>query len=84
MLFAGTCNMQAQVEVEDENDDEEEYYEEEAPDSKIKVKNAKGEEEEIDLPEAMSTDVDSLLNLYNTRTYLHPDTTYKWPDINPI
>ena len=25
MLFAGTCNMQAQVEVEDENDDEEEY-----------------------------------------------------------
>ena len=55
MLFAGTCNMQAQVEVEDEDDDEEEYYEEEAPDSKIKVKNAKGEVEEIDLPEAMST-----------------------------
>ena len=84
MLFAGTCNMQAQVEVEDEDDDEEEYYEDDAPDSKIKVKNAKGEVEEIDLPEAMSTDVDSLLNLYNTRTYLHPDTTYKWPDINPI
>jgi membrane-bound lytic murein transglycosylase D len=84
MLFAGTCNMQAQVEVEDEDDDEEEYYEDDAPDSKIKVKNAKGEVEEIDLPEAMSTDVDSLLNLYNTRTYLHPDTTYKWPDVNPI
>ena len=82
MLFAGTCTMQAQVEVEDEDD--EEYYEDDAPDSKIKVKNAKGEEEEIDLPEAMSTDVDSLLNLYNTRTYLHPDTTYKWPDVNPI
>ena len=53
-------------------------------DTEITVTNEHGKKEIIDLPEAMTPSVDSLLHLYNTRTYLRPDTNCDMPDINPI
>lgn len=43
-----------------------------------------GKEEKIDVPEAMTTDLDSLMNLYKAKTYLKPDTDCNMPDINPV
>lgn len=39
--------------------------------------------DEIDIPEAMIAEVDSLLHLYNTKTYLKNDVDCDFPDINP-
>lgn len=50
----------------------------------ITVTNAQGKEEVIDLPEGMTSELDSLLYLYNTKTYLKPDTTCNFPDVNPV
>lgn len=49
----------------------------------VKV-NDNGREESIDLPEAMTADLDSLMRLYNAATYLHPDSDCNMPDINPV
>ncbi len=49
----------------------------------ITATGANGEEEVIDLPESMTTGVDSLLNLYNSRTYLKTDDDCNMPDTNP-
>lgn len=38
---------------------------------------------EIDMPEAMTAEVDSLLHLYNTQTYLKNDVDCNFPDVNP-
>lgn len=38
---------------------------------------------DIDLPEAMTAEVDSLLHLYNTQTYLKPDINCDFPNVNP-
>lgn len=43
----------------------------------------KGQEEEIDLPEAMTYDTDSLLQEWNAKKYLVPDTNCLNPDVNP-
>lgn len=48
------------------------------------VDNGFGEEEEIEFPEAMSADVDSLLNLYHARTYLENDMDCRMKDVNPV
>jgi membrane-bound lytic murein transglycosylase D len=44
-----------------------------------------GEQEQvvIDMPEALSLEVDSLLNLYHTQHYLVVDSTCNLPDFNP-
>ena len=68
MIFGATCAVQAQ------NEDKKE----------ITVTNAEGKEEVIDLPEAMTSELDSLLRLYNTKTYLKPDTGCNMPDVNPV
>ena len=68
LLMAGNSTMQAQ----DYNDET------------ITVTNEKGQEEEIDLPESMTYEIDSLLNLYHSRVYLHPDTTSHMRDVNPV
>lgn len=68
LLLAAFSFMQAQIRV---NDDE------------VIVDNGLGEEEEIEFPEAMSADVDSLLNLYHARTYLENDMDCRMKDINP-
>jgi membrane-bound lytic murein transglycosylase D len=53
-------------------------------DDTITVTNSKGKKEIIALPEAMTLDVDSMLRLYNIRTYLRPDTSCNMPDVNPV
>ncbi len=70
-LFSFSSALHAQVNNEDEKNE-------------IKVTNAQGKEEIIDLPEGMTTELDSLLQLYNTKTYLHPDTSCNLPDVNPV
>ena len=50
----------------------------------ITVTNEKGQKEDIDLPEAMTDELDSLLHLYNAKTYLKTDTGCNMPDINPL
>lgn len=73
LLFAGNCAMQAQVEKDDNKKETE-----------ITVKNAQGKQVTIDLPEAMTQELDSLMHLYNTKNYLKPDTNCNMPDVNPV
>lgn len=53
-------------------------------DNEIIITNDNGTEEEIDVPEAMTYELDSLLNLYNARTYLQPDNDCNMSDVNPV
>ena len=75
LLSLPVVTMQAQVVDENETHDDE---------TEITVTNAKGKKEVINLPEAMTMQLDSLMHLYNTKTYLRPDTTCNLPDINPV
>ena len=59
LFFTGTCTMNAQVDVDDDEDDDE---------TEVTVTNQEGKEEQIELPEAMTYEVDSLLYLYNSKT----------------
>ena len=53
------------------------------PEDEITVTDNSGNEEVIEFPEAMTYDLDSLLNLYMSKTYLDAeDCNYK--DINPV
>ncbi|MBM6991972.1 MAG: transglycosylase SLT domain-containing protein [Prevotella sp.] len=49
----------------------------------ITAKGTDGVEEEIELPESMTQELDSLLNLYNSKTYLRADADCNMPDVNP-
>lgn len=73
IMACGVClNANAQVVyVEDEEKD-------------IIVTNEEGDEETIDLPEAMLQNLDSLLNLYNAKMYLRPDESCNMRDVNPF
>ena len=54
-------------------------------DNHITVTNDKtGKKEVIELPEAMTYNLDSLLNEYNAKTYLIPDTNCNMQNVNPI
>ena len=70
MLFAFNGGIQAQS-VDDD-------------DTEITVTNKKGEKEVIDLPEALSFEYDSLLSVYNAKTYLKRDVNCDMPDVNPV
>lgn len=48
----------------------------------ITVTDNDGKEEVIDVPEAMNYEVDSLLNLYYSKTYLQPDNDCNYKDEN--
>lgn len=74
LFFAGTCTINAQVDIEDDEDESE---------TEVTVTNKEGKEEQIELPEAMTYELDSLLYLYNSKTYLRPDSSCDFPDINP-
>ena len=70
MLFTGA--MQAQVEIDDvdvESEEEEDSIEVRVEDE-IDFTDKDGNEEVIEFPEAMTYDLDSLLNLYMSKTYL--------------
>ena len=53
-------------------------------DTEITVTGKNGKQEVIDIQEAMTTEVDSLLHLYNTQRYLKPSADCNQPDINPF
>jgi membrane-bound lytic murein transglycosylase D len=74
LFWAGIGTMQAQIEEEDDEIDEED---------EIFVTDEEGNEEEIDFPEAMTYDLDSLLNLYTSKAYLTPDENCRMKDENP-
>ena len=73
LFFASHGVMQAQV-VEEDKDDENE----------ITVLDQNGEEEVIEFPEAMAFELDSLLNLYMSKTYLSEDNDCRMKDVNPV
>lgn len=64
----------AQVNVTSTEDEEDE----------ITVTDQRGNEEVIEFPEAMTYDLDSLLNVYMAKTYLDEDTDCDMRDINPV
>ena len=73
LLMASNVAIQAQIE-EDYEDDEDE----------ITVTDYKGKEEVIEFPEAMTFELDSLLNLYMSKTYLDEDNDCRMKDVNPV
>lgn len=52
--------------------------------TEITFTDSAGHEEVIELTDAMTQDLDSMLLLYNNRLYLHPDTNCNFPDVNPV
>lgn len=50
----------------------------------VTVTNYQGKKESIELPASMTQELDSLMNLYNTKTYLKADEDCNLPDINPV
>ena len=52
-------------------------------DEAVFITNDNGEQEEIDLPESMTYDLDSLLYDYHQKTYLTVDSTCNLPNVNP-
>ncbi|MCH5301847.1 MAG: lytic transglycosylase domain-containing protein [Prevotella sp.] len=83
MLATSLCPLQAQVvtDGDDYEDEEEEVIVDENNEFTIRDKN--GNEEVIDFPEAMDYDLDSLLNLYLSKTYLKQDSDCNMRDVNP-
>ena len=67
-------SLQAQVVVEDDEDGEDE----------IVVTDEDGNEDVIEFPEAMTYDLDSLLNLYMSKTYLDEPSDCNMQDVNPL
>ena len=70
MLLSFACCLQAQDVIDPEEEEEEEEVEVEVTDDEVTVTDMDGNEEVIDLPEAMTFDLDSLMNLYMSKTYL--------------
>ena len=74
MMLSATGAM-AQIEVDDDEIDEED---------EIVVTDQEGNEEVIEFPEAMTYDLDSLMNLYMSQTYLSEDNDCNMRDVNPV
>lgn len=85
MLFAFPVTSLAQVEVDidDEEEDTEIIAVEEEDDEEEEVTDDADTIGDIELPEALSVEVDSLLELYNTQQYLQQDADCNFQDINP-
>ncbi len=73
----------AQIETDDEDDEDEEEIEVTVTDEEVTVTDEDGNEEEFEFPEAMTYDLDSLLNLYTSKAYLSPDADCRMKDENP-
>ena len=80
LFLSGHCAIQAQIEVEDDEDDNEVEV---AAEDEIIVTDQDGNEEEIDFPEAMTYDLDSLLNLYTSKNNLQEANDCQMKDENP-
>ena len=84
MLFAGTCSMQAQDVIDPDDDEEEDDEMVELTEDEIAVTDEEGNEEVIEFPEAMTYDLDSLMSLYMSKTYLSGDNNCEMKDVNPV
>jgi membrane-bound lytic murein transglycosylase D len=73
ILLLSPCTITAQTE------DNEYSFDENA----ISITDENGNEEEIDLPESMTCDLDSLMEMYHVSTYLRADSSCNLPDYNP-
>lgn len=73
LLLWNVCPVFSQSEDADNYDDEE-----------IVLENSNGDEEIFEVPEGMIIDLDSLLNDYNSKMYLQPDTSCHMRDVNPV
>ena len=71
----------ASAQINEDDDDEEEVVA--TSDDEIIVMDQEGNEEVIEFPEAMTYDLDSLLNLYTSKTYLDEEDC-NMRDINPV
>lgn len=71
LMFSWSYVMYAQENVTDEDDE-------------ITVTDVDGHEEVIEFPEAMTYDLDSLMNLYMSKTYLKEDNDCNMMDVNPV
>lgn len=69
MLFGLNAGMQAQT----DNDDD-----------VITVTDKNGKAEEFEVPIGLEDNLDSLLHLYNAKTYLMADTSCNYRDVNPV
>lgn len=86
MMLCWPLMMAAQVVVEDEEEfeDEETVVDDDIDeDDELTVTDQEGNEEVIDFPEAMTYDLDSLMNLYMAKTYLDADADCRTTDENP-
>ena len=84
MLLTSASAMMAQDVIDfDDEDDEDEEEEVEMTDDELMVTDLDGNEEIIDFPEAMTYDLDSLMNLFMPKTYLTPDADCRTTDENP-
>ena len=72
LLLASNIAIQAQIEEDFADEDE------------ITVTDEQGKEEVIEFPEAMTFELDSLLNLYMSKTYLDEDNDCRMKDVNPV
>ena len=50
----------------------------------ITVTDKDGKSEEFEVPVGLEDNLDSLLHLYNTQTYMMADTSCKYRDVNPV
>lgn len=71
MMLASYNPAMAQDDIDDEDDE-------------ITVTDNDGNEEVIEFPEAMSYELDSLMNLYMSKTYLQEDNDCNMKDVNPV
>ncbi len=71
-LLLGLQGMQAQTDSTEDDDDV------------ITVTDKNGKAEEIEVPVGLEDNLDSLLHLYNAQTYLMPDTSCNYKDVNPV
>ena len=71
LLFCFTLSVQAQDIIEEEDDE-------------ITVTEEDGTETEIELPEGMTIELDSLLSQYHAQHNLNVNTECNYPDVNPV
>ena len=72
MLVGFSAGMQAQT--DNENDEED----------VITVTDKDGKAEEFEVPIGLEDNLDSLLHLYNAKTYMMQDTSCNYRDVNPV
>ena len=78
-----TEDVEEEIDEEEDEDDYEEENPEELSEDEFAVTDEEGNEEVIEFPEAMTYDLDSLLNLYMSKTYLGTPGDCEMKNENP-